>query len=90
MYLKLVSRESPEIEIGMYLSSAEVIKDPRNHSVPFLDVLDDSVDTKQVIIVMPMLRGINLPLPASVGECVDFVDQMLEVRGITGGPWSSS
>lgn len=80
MFLKAVHKKSPEIEIGKYLSSPELSDDPRNHSIPFLDVLVDCVDSAYVIIVMPVLRGVMLPLPASVGECLDFVEQTLEVE----------
>lgn len=76
VFLKAVSKASPEVGIGRYLS---LRNDPRNHAVPILDSLDDPVDPEQVILVMPVLRQIDQPLPASIRECADFLEQTLEV-----------
>ncbi|KAG9019231.1 hypothetical protein FRB90_005062 [Tulasnella sp. 427] len=78
VYLKHVSKSSPEVEIGQYLSSDGLLNDPRNHCLPVLDVLKDPKDPENVILVIPWLRRIDSPEPASVRECVDFVHQTLE------------
>lgn len=68
------------MEISSYLSSPELLRDPRNHATPVLDILTDPVDENAVIIVTPLLRRVDTPSPGSVREYVDFVYQMLEVR----------
>ncbi|KAG9002543.1 hypothetical protein FRB90_011363 [Tulasnella sp. 427] len=78
VYLKNVPKDSPEIEIGKYFSTEELLRDPRNHCLPVLDVLNDPKDPENVIVVIPWLRRVDCPEPASVRECVDFVDQTLE------------
>ncbi|KAG8947766.1 hypothetical protein FRC00_008940, partial [Tulasnella sp. 408] len=76
--LKHTNKDSPEVEIGQYLSSEELRHDPRNHCLPILEVLRNEDDPEHVILVMPWLRRIDSPQPASVRECVDFVQQTLE------------
>lgn len=78
VYLKHTSKDSPEVEIGQYFSSDELRNDPRNHCLPVLEVLKNDDDPEHVILVIPWLRRIDSPEPASVRECVDFVQQTLE------------
>lgn len=61
------------------LSPEPLRSDPRNHCLPVLGALKDEADPEHVILVMPWLRRIDTPRPASVRECVDFVQQTLEV-----------
>ncbi|KAG8897436.1 hypothetical protein FRB99_008153 [Tulasnella sp. 403] len=86
VFLKYVPKISPEIEIGQYLSSPELQKDPRNHACPLLDVLENENDPEHVILVIPLLRPLQRPQPGSVGECVDMVEQTLEDKtlGVDG------
>lgn len=79
VWLKHVTKTTPEIEIGRYLASNDLSTDPTNHCVPLLDVLQDPRDTEHVILVFPLLRRIDSPLFGSIRECVDFVNQTLEV-----------
>jgi hypothetical protein len=60
-----------EAEIGTYLSSEPLASDPKNHCVPIYEVLEvpDVEDT--ILLVMPLLR--------TVGESVDFFQQIFEV-----------
>ncbi|KAG8956902.1 hypothetical protein FRC03_010723 [Tulasnella sp. 419] len=76
--LKYVSVESPEIRIGRYLSDRDLRSLPQNHSIPLLDVLYDPADLGHAILVFPLLRPITFPEFATVGECVDFMNQALE------------
>ncbi|KAG8907723.1 hypothetical protein FRB99_002519 [Tulasnella sp. 403] len=76
--LKHVPKSSPEAEIGWYLSSEPLKSDPRNHSVPLLDVLEDGNGREKVILVFPILRRVDMPPPASVRELADLVEQTLE------------
>ncbi|KAG8921539.1 hypothetical protein FRC01_000196 [Tulasnella sp. 417] len=78
IYLKHTKKDSPEVEIGQYLSSEELRNNPRNHCLPVLEVLRNEDDPEHVLLVMPWLRRIDSPEPASVRECVDFVQQTLE------------
>ncbi|KAG8895380.1 hypothetical protein FRB99_000617 [Tulasnella sp. 403] len=78
VFLKCAPKESPELEIGRFLCSDELKHDPRNHSAPLLEVLEDERDPEHVIMVMPLLRPVDMPLPASVREYMDFIQQTLE------------
>ncbi|KAG8895599.1 hypothetical protein FRB99_000436 [Tulasnella sp. 403] len=78
VFLKRVPTTSPEVEVGRFLSSDELKNDRRNHSAPVLEVLEDKGDPEHVILVLPMLRPVDMPPPASIGELVDFVHQTLE------------
>lgn len=80
VFLKRVPKDSPEIEIGRYLSSEELQKHQDNHACPLLDVLHDDKDDENVILVFPTLRRLDMPELASVRECVDLIYQTLEVR----------
>ena len=61
------------------LSTEDMLKDPRNHSVPIIELLRDPEDPSISYIVMPFLRLMNDPPFSFVGEIADFVDQILEV-----------
>lgn len=76
--LKIAPKDSPEIEIGEYLSSEELQRDPRNHSLRLLEVLRDPSDAKNVILVLPLVRRVDEPPPASVRECCDIIEQTLQ------------
>ncbi|KAG9027082.1 hypothetical protein FS837_004389 [Tulasnella sp. UAMH 9824] len=78
VFLKYTRKDSPEIAIGEYFSSEPLRTDPRNHCLPLLEVLKNEEDPEYVILVIPWLRRIDSPEPASVRECVDFVQQTLE------------
>lgn len=80
VFLKHTKKDSPEVEIGQYLSSEELRNDPRNHCLRVLEVLTNEDDPEHVILVMPWLRRLDSPQPASVRKCVDFVQQTLDVR----------
>lgn len=77
--LKMITLPSHEIDIQRYLNSSGLKDDSRNHTVPLLDSFPDPLDPQKVIAVLPLLRSIEEPPPASVRECVDFVQQSIEV-----------
>ncbi|KAJ2968427.1 hypothetical protein NUW54_g13221 [Trametes sanguinea] len=77
---KRVRRTSPELEIATYLSSAELRNDPRNHSVPIWDVLDDPQDDTISYLVMPLLRYLDSPPFETVENVLDCCEQLIEVR----------
>jgi len=67
-----------EVEIGEFLSSEQLAQDPRNHCVRILDVLQDPIDSKLSIVVMPLLKSYDKPEFLTVGEAVAFCVQMIE------------
>lgn len=68
-----------EIEISVLLSSPELSKDPRNHCVRVLDVLEDVPDEPNTsILVIPLLSKIDVPAMDTIGEFVAFYTQVLE------------
>lgn len=69
-----------ELEVIQYLYSDELRKDPRNHTVPILDVLPVPDDPTIVLLVMPLMRACNNPRWDTVGEVVSFIQQIFEVR----------
>jgi len=56
------------------------IDDPANHSVPIIDTFEDPTHDSTSYLVMPFLRLIDNPPFELVGEVLEFVDQILEVR----------
>ena len=81
VYLKCVSKSVHpyEADIGLFFSSDEMISDPRNHSVPLYDILQVPDDEDKIILVMPFLRTFYDPPFDTVGEAVEFLQQVLEV-----------
>jgi hypothetical protein len=68
-----------EVEIGRYLSTEHMLRDPTNHCVPIMDYFRDPIDPEIEYIVMPNLRPFNDQAFRVIGEVVDFVSQVLEV-----------
>ncbi len=77
--IKKVVRDSQEVRIATYFSSAALRDDPRNHCVPVLDVLDDLEDPSLSFMIMPFLRRIHDVEFDTVGSIFDCVGQLLEV-----------
>lgn len=71
-----------EIKIATLLSSPALANDPRNHCVPVLDVLKDDIDPNISYVVMPFLQKVDDPPFETLGDIVDFVNQLLEVRAL--------
>ncbi|KAG8919230.1 hypothetical protein FRC02_001796 [Tulasnella sp. 418] len=76
--MKVVTYDSLEFKITKLLSSEPLRNETRNHSVPLLDVLDDPLDDARRIMVLPLLRDSRSPPFASIGDCIEFVNQTLE------------
>lgn len=77
--IKKVARDSQEVRIATYLSSEALQKDPRNHTVPVFDILDDPDDPTLSFMVMVYLRRIHDVEFDTVGSIFDCVGQLLEV-----------
>ena len=76
--MKKLIKGSKEIEIARYLTTEEMLKDPRNHCVPILDVFS-AKDSSFEFMVMPLLIEHMKPPLATVDEALDFVRQLLEM-----------
>ena len=61
------------------LGNETVVSDPRNHSVPILDIFQDEEDETLAYMVMPLLRPIDDPPFETVDDVVNLVDQISEV-----------
>ncbi|KAH9918117.1 uncharacterized protein B0H18DRAFT_1032100 [Fomitopsis serialis] len=78
VYIKRVKAGDNESRITTMLSSERLRQDPRNHSVPVLDLFQDDEDPGISYMVMPFLRLIDSPQLDLVEEVVEFIDQTLE------------
>ena len=76
VYIKEVETGDLESRLALTLAALD---DPTNHSVPILDTFVDHADESISYIVMPFLRMSDSPPFETVGEVVDFADQILEV-----------
>ena len=77
VYIKEITTGDQESRIASMLAAVD---DPENHSVPIIDTFVDPTDDSTSYMVMPFLRASDNPPFETVGEVVDFVDQLLEVR----------
>lgn len=80
VYLKVVDEENGKIArtlspIGLEKASCSV-----NHCVPVLEVLSIPDWKGKVILVMPRLQEFDEPLFSTVGEALECIRQLIEVR----------
>ncbi len=68
-----------EVTLHQYLSSEPLRSDPRNHTIPLLEVLRVPDDQDLDILVMPLFRGCTNPAWLTVGEVIASIAQVLEV-----------
>lgn len=82
MCIKRVVTGSSEARIVRMLSSVPMMfrGDPANHAVPVFTAFEDEENVYITYLVMPLLRHIDGSTFKVVGDVVDFVDQLLEVR----------
>ncbi|VDB95698.1 unnamed protein product [Peniophora sp. CBMAI 1063] len=71
------SHGDSERTILEYLWSPELRSDPRNHTVPLLDVFE-LPQNGGTVLVMPFLRAFDDPAFETVGEAVEFFRQIFE------------
>ncbi|KIP07944.1 hypothetical protein PHLGIDRAFT_127367 [Phlebiopsis gigantea 11061_1 CR5-6] len=76
--IKKVKNGSEELKIATLFSQSPLRDDPRNHCVPILETFPDPHLNDDAYIVMPFLRLMDDPPFQTVGEVVDFADQMIE------------
>ena len=82
MLKKVYPEEGPhELMITQLFSSPELARDPRNHCVPLLDIIE-LLHIDQKLMVMPFLRPFNNPHFQTFGEFVAFFTQVSEVSSL--------
>jgi len=80
MLKKIYPDEGPhELVVAQLFSSRELVRDPRNHCVPLLDIIEIPQNGHK-LMVMPLLRPFNDPHFQTFGEFVAFFTQICEVR----------
>jgi hypothetical protein len=77
--IKVVKTSSDEIPIAQYLLSDPRKSDPRNRTVPIVDIILLPETDLQALIVMPMLLVFYLLPFRRVGEFTEAVYQYLQV-----------
>jgi len=77
--LKRVPVPGRELNIALSLSSTEMRSDPRNHTVPIVEIVNLPDDKDNVLLVMPHLRIFNTPPFHCRGEVVEALRQFLQV-----------
>jgi hypothetical protein len=77
--LKCIGASSQEFQIALYLSSAKMLSDPRNRTVPIIDVISLPDNTEGVLLVMPYFREFHTPPFHCRGEVVEALRQFLQV-----------
>ena len=77
--MKIIDKRAhpEELNIARYLTG---LRDERNHCVSIWDFFDAPDDLSRTIIVMPLLRKFDDPPLETVGEVVECVRQLFEVR----------
>lgn len=79
VFIKRVKTDDDESRIALYLSDNTFRQDSQNHCVPIIDYFEDSDDSSISYLVMPFLSSIDGPPFETVGDVVEFCDQILEV-----------
>ncbi|KAI0054725.1 hypothetical protein BV25DRAFT_1816642 [Artomyces pyxidatus] len=78
VYFKRVDTGDLESTIALFLWAENLRDNPRNHSVPVLDIFPDPDNEHHSYMVMPFCNFMDKPAFTNVGEVVDFADQVLE------------
>lgn len=82
LWLKKVSKSMHpyEVEIACFFSKEPLASHPKNHCVPIFDVLEPPDSPDISILVMPLLRATHDPPCETIGEIVEYLRQIFEVR----------
>ena len=75
-----VLTDSRELQILNYLSAEPMRSDPRNRTIPILDVFLHSEDPRYTFFVMPYMRRFHYPPFHCRGEFLEAMRQFLEVN----------
>ncbi|KAF5370933.1 hypothetical protein D9615_009783 [Tricholomella constricta] len=76
--LKSIDTSREEIPVAQFLSTPELRSDPRNHTVPILDMVLLPNDDSRALLVMPQLLHFNTLPFLYLKEFTDAVRQFLE------------
>ncbi|KAJ7087951.1 kinase-like domain-containing protein [Mycena belliarum] len=76
--VKLVPTDSAELHIVNFLSDENKRSDPRNRTIPILDIFLYTDSPEYTFMVMPYMRRFNYPPFHCRGEFVDAMRQFLE------------
>ncbi|KAJ6498032.1 kinase-like domain-containing protein [Mycena vitilis] len=76
--LKRIQTRTPEIGLGVYFNSPELLKHPHNRTYRLLDIIPLSDDDDFAIIVMPFLREFGTPVFRRLQEVVEAMRQFLQ------------
>lgn len=68
-----------ELDFSIMLGTEPLPSDPANHSNYFLELLEVPGFVGMFLMVMPFMRLYNDPRILTVGEGVDFIQQLIEV-----------
>jgi hypothetical protein len=74
-----------ETNIGKMFSAEPLVSDPRNRCVPILGALQPPDDDDITILVMPLLHAYDEPSFDTVGEVIDFFEQIFKVSSLSLG-----
>jgi hypothetical protein len=77
--LKRVRAMGDEIRIALHLSSPHMRSDPRNRTVPILDVVPIHGHPEEVFLVMPYLRQFHSPPFHCRAEFIEALRQFFQV-----------
>jgi hypothetical protein len=79
--LKIVEKSlhPHEVEIGQWFMSEPLASHPKNHCVPFFEVLSPPNDKDRQLIVMPLLLPFARPQFDTFGEVMECFRQLFEV-----------
>ncbi|CAL1706272.1 unnamed protein product [Somion occarium] len=73
-----ISEHPFEEDLTRYLGSGPLASEPHNHCITLLDVLHPPDDPDLVILVLPLLLPFYKLAFMTIGEAVDFMQQMFE------------
>ena len=82
VFFKRISLETHpyELEISTMFSTEPLKSHPRNHCVPVLEVLELPDVRGEYILVLPLLRDFDDPFFGTIGEVIECIRQICEVR----------
>lgn len=82
MCIKEVAEGSQEITILHHFSTGALLYHPSNHVLPLLDIFQPSTHTAIGTCFMVTPRLVPCSDFSSLGEFIDFVEQILQVRAM--------
>jgi hypothetical protein len=75
--IKKVATHNAQLPVALYLSSERLLSDPRNRSVPILDVILLPGNDEYALLIMPFLREWDNPFFNYRCEFVEAIRQFI-------------